>query len=272
MDRSDNLPDINRLSIVSGVIILLYAMIPFVDFPSLPIRINLFSIVFNYDLDFTSMISILVAGLAASGSDWILQSHPTRVSRPLLRHGFIPALTAWVIGVPLNSVSVGAEWWAVLALGGLLLILVFIAEYIVVNPHSAAHVPASMGLTAVSFALYLTLAITVRAAGMRLFLLLPTLVISLFLLILRSINLRLPLGRWNYYWSAGIAIFVGQLVLGLHYLPLNPLAFGLIIVAIAYSLTLFAENLEEGMLGRNLWVEPLFIFLIVTFMAFVFKV
>ena len=272
MDRSTNFPDINRLSIVAGVIILLYATIPFVNLPSQQININIFSIVFAYRLDFTSIISILVAVLAASGSDWLVQSHPHRDSRSLIRHGFIPALTAWVIGVPLSSLSIGPEWWVVLALGGLLLILVFISEYIVVDPHSVVHVPASMGLTAVSFALYLTLAITVRAAGLRLFLLAPALVISLFLLVLRSINLRAPFGSWNYYWATGISIFIGQLVVGLHYLPVNPIVFGLVLVAIAYSLTLFAENLEEGMIGNKLWIEPLLIFSILIFISLVIKI
>jgi len=271
MDRSTNFPDINRLSIVAGVIFLLYATVPFVNIPSQQININFISIVFSYRLEFASIISILVAVLAASGSDWLVQSHPNRDSHSLLRHGYIPALTAWVIGVPLSSLSIGPEWWVVLALGGLLLILVFISEYIVVDPHSAVHVPASMGLTAVSFALYLTLAITVRAAGLRLFLLAPALVISLFLLVLRSINLRAPFGRWNYYWATGISIFIGQLVVGLHYLPINSIVFGLILVAIAYSLTLFAENLEEGMVGNKLWVEPFLIFSILIFISIVIK-
>jgi len=270
MERTSNLPDTNRLSIVSGVIILLYSMIPFVEFPTQQININLAIVVLNFSLNFSTIISFLVAILAALGSDWLIQSHPHRDSRSLIRHGFIPALTAWVIGVPLSSLSIGPEWWAVLALGGVLLVLVFIAEYIVVDPHSSVNIPASMGLTAVSFALYLTLAITVHAAGLRLFLLVPALVISLFLLVLRSINLRSPSGRWNYYWTIGISLFIGQVVIGLHYLPVKPLFFGLIIVAISYPLTIFASNLEEGLIGRKLWGEPIFLFVVFsTFALFI---
>ena len=117
---------------------------------------------------------------------------------------------------------------------------------------------------------YLTLAITVHAAGLRLFLLVPALVISLFLLVLRSINLRSPSGRWNYYWTIGISLFIGQVVIGLHYLPVKPLFFGLIIVAISYPLTIFASNLEEGLIGRKLWGEPIFLFVVFsTFALFI---
>jgi len=271
VEKSLNLPDTNRLSIVSGAIILLYSMIPFVDFPSQQINFNLAIVVLNFSLNFSTVISLLVAILAALGSDWLIQSHPHRESRSLIRHGFIPALTAWVIGVPLSSLSIGPEWWAVLALGGLLLVLVFVAEFIVVDPHSSLNIPASMGLTAVSFALYLTLAITVHAAALRLFLLVPALVFSLFLLILRSINLRSASGRWNYFWSIGISIFIGQFVIGLHYLPVKPLFFGLIIVAISYPLTIFASNLEEGLIDRKLWGEPIFLFMVFSLFAFIFN-
>lgn len=245
----------------------MYAMIPFVEFPTRQFSINLALLTLNFSLNFNFLISILVALLAALGSDWLIQSHPHRDSRSLIRHGFIPALTAWVIGIPLGSLAIGLEWWAVLALSGLLLILVFISEYIVVDPHSAANMPASMGLTAVSFALFLTLAIAVHAAGIRLFLLLPTLVLSLFLLVLRSINLRSPYGQWNYFWTVGISFFIGQLVIGLHYLSIKPITFGLIIVAISYPLTIFAANLEEGLNGRKLWSEPMILFLIFSVLA-----
>jgi hypothetical protein len=82
----------------------------------------------------------------------------------------------------------------------MLLILVFVAEYIVFDLSDARHVPAIVGLTAVSFALYLILIIAVRAAGLRLYLLLPALVIPIGLVSLRTLYLRLG-GRWCLGWA-----------------------------------------------------------------------
>ncbi|OJX46115.1 MAG: hypothetical protein BGO78_04320 [Chloroflexi bacterium 44-23] len=256
MDQAHTFPNLNRLSIVVGVIVLFYATIPFVQLPAEKISINLPLVVFALDINFGVVISLFVAFLAALGTDWLIQSHPIKHNQSLLQHGFIPALTAWVIGVPLNSLESGPEWWIVLTLGAGLLVLVLISEYIVVDKNSSAHLPASMGLTIVSFALYLMLAIAVKASSFRLFLMAPALVFTLSLLILRALFLRTQGGIKNIYWTAAIAIFVGQIVIGLHYLPLKPLTFGLIIVAIALGLTIFAINFEEGQQGRLLWFEP----------------
>ncbi len=267
MDRSLTFPDLNRLSIIAGVIVLFYAIIPFVTIPAEQIAINLPPFVFALDVNFGSLISLLVAILAALGSDWLIQSHPSREKRSLLQHGFIPSLTAWVIGVPLNSLEGGPEWWIVLTLGAALLVLILLSEYIVVDKNSVAHLPASMGLTIVSFSLFLMLAIAVRASSLRLFLMLPVLVGSLALLVFRALYLRNQGGKRNIFWMAAISLFAGQIVIGMHYLPLKPLTFGLIIVAISLGLTTFAINFEEGQQGRMLWFEPFLLLFVLLSLA-----
>lgn len=269
MEDRSQLPDGNRLSVISAVILLAYALIPFVNLPTQVVRLPLPWVLFQFNLDYGNLVSFLVAILAGLGADWLLQGHPNHESGSIWRHGFIPALTAWVIGVPLNTLDVGPEWWVVLALGGVLLVLVLVAEYIVIDLSGVAYMPASLGLTTVSFALYLVLAIAVRAANFRLFLLLPALVPTLFLLVLRTLYLRSS-GRWNWVWALGIALVVGQLVVGLHYLPIKPLSFGLIVVGAAYGLTMFGSGLEEGREDWSLWFEPVFMVSMLWVFALVF--
>ena len=223
---------------------------------------------FNYDLDFGSIVSILVAFLAAFGADWLIQTHPNKGTQTFIRHGLVPALTAWVIGVPLSFLEVGIEWWIVVALGGILLAFILVAEYLVVDSNSEAHLPASLGLTAISFALFLVLAIALQASGMRLFLLVPALSITLFFLVSRSLYLRTA-GDWNWFWSFGVAFFVGQIALGLHYLPIQPLSFGLVLAGIAYPLTLLIIAHKEGKKGFNLLIEPLILFIFLLFLGLV---
>ena len=266
MDETNQLPDFGRLSIISAVIILAYALVPFVQIPPQSIVIRLPWAIFNLNFDFGTLVSILVALLAAIGVDWLIQTHPNKEGQTLVRHGMVPALTAWLIGVPLSLLEVGLEWWVVVGLGGILLTFVFVAEYLVVDSKSNAHLPASLGLTAISFALYLVLAITLQAAGVRLFLLLPALVITLFFLISRSLYLRTS-GDWNWFWSAGIAFFVGQLALGLHYLPIQPLTFGLILVSVSYPLTLLIAGVKDGRRGVSLYSEPIIMFFVLFLLA-----
>jgi len=177
-------------------------------------------------------------------------------------------LTAWVIGVPLSFLEVGIEWWVVVGFGGILLSFILVAEYLVVDSNSESHLPASLGLTAISFALFLVLAIALKASGMRLFLLLPAISITLFFLVSRSLYLRTS-GDWNWFWSIGIAFFVGQIALGLHYLPIQPLSFGLVLVGIAYPLTLLISALKESKKGINLFFEPAAIFIFLFLLALI---
>ena len=268
MPKTNQLPDFGRLSIISAVIILAYGLVPFVQIPAQSIVIRLPWVVFNYDVDFGSIVSILVAFLAAFGADWLIQTHPEKSSQTFVQHSLVPALTAWVIGVPLSFLEVGIEWWIVVALGGILLAFVLVAEYLVVDPNSESHLPASLGLTAISFALFLVLAIALHASEMRLFLLIPALSITIFFLVSRSLYLRTS-GDWNWFWSFGVAFFVGQVALGLHYLPIRPLSFGLVLVGFAYPLTLLIIAQKEGKKGINLLIEPLVLFIFFFLLALI---
>jgi hypothetical protein len=255
MEERQQLPDANRLSVLASTILLAYAVSPFISLPATELNLNLPGAVFSFRLNVGTLVSVLVAALAGVGTDWLLRSHPVIRGQSTLQHWLLPALTAWVIGVPLGSLEISPQWWAVFSLGGTLLILVFVAEYIVVDLSDARQVPATVGLTAVSFALYLILTIAVRAAGLRLYLLLPALVIPIALVTIRTLYLRLG-GRWQIGWAIAIALIVGQVAAGLHYWPVTPLSYGLILLGPAYALTSMVGSIEEGRSWRSLWIEP----------------
>jgi hypothetical protein len=255
MEARRNFPDTNRLSVLSATILLAYAVMPFIELPPREVGFQLPGIYVAFTVNFATVTSILAAVLAAIGADWLSRSHPRFKAGQNWRQWLLPGLTAWVLGVPLSTLEVGLEWWAVFGLGGLLLVFVFVAEYIVLDPSDTRVAPATIGLTAVGFALFLVLAIALRASGQRLFLELPALMGAVFLVVLRSLYLRLG-GRLVWVWPAVIAVFIGQMAAGLHYWPLSPLQHGMILLASAYALTSIAAAVEEGRSLRAAWAEP----------------
>ncbi len=269
MATHQHLPDANRLSIISATILIAYASTPFINLPPRVISVQLPGFLFELQANFTTIISILVAILAAAGSDWLIQGHPHQEGKARLPHWLLPALTAWSIGIPLTTLEAGPQWWVVFALGGLLFVLVLVAEYIVVDLNDIRHAPASVGLTAVAFALYLVLAISVRAAGMRLYLLILALAPTVFLVATRALFLRS--GQWHAGWALGIALVVAQVATGLHYWPLKPLTFGLILVGLAYGLTSLAGNIEEGRPLSKIWQEPVVMIVLIWGLAVVLR-
>jgi hypothetical protein len=91
-------------------------------------------------------------------------------------------------------------------------------------------------------------------------------VAAAFLVCLRTLYLRLK-GRWLLNWAAVIAIVIGQITIGLHYLPLSPVRFGLILLGPTYALTSLSALVAEGKHWHEFIAEPLIMLVIVLGLA-----
>jgi hypothetical protein len=265
-DRSGRFPDAERLSTMAATILLAYALARYIDLPARSFAMQLPGFYLSFEISVQNVVAVLVAGLTASGANWLIQDHPALGKRSSVPHWILPALTALTISLPLSQLPQSPIWWIGFALGGVLLILVLIAEYIVVDPNDLRYQPAAAGLIAVSFALYLILATALSYSGIRLFLLFPALSIAGGLVSLRTLSLRLQ-GKWAYTYAGITALITGQMAAALHYWPISPVAFGLALLGPAYALTNFFGNLDEGEPVRQALIEPMVIFILVLLMA-----
>jgi len=261
MSTNRILPDLNRLSVITATIMLAFSLTRVVPFNNNYLSVNLFGFVLDLGFNFKTVIAFITAILAAAGSDWLIKGHHKEKLRESrwysdVRHWIVPVLTSFVISVTLNNMSLGYEWWVVFGLGSFLLTMVLIAEYNVIDIGDLNHPVAVVGLTALSFALFLILAIAVRTAGLRLYLIIPTLFTAAGFVSLRATYLRLN-GKWLFEWAVIIALVIGQMVAGFYYLPVNPLQFGLFLLGILYALTSFVCAYNENRELFGLLAEPL---------------
>ena len=255
MDERKYLPDSDQLGVLTSTILLAYALSHLIKAPEFNLAVQLPGFYFLLPLNMTTAMGLLTAGLAATGMDWLIRSHPARRNRPTFQWWFLPTLTTFVVGVPLSILPNGAAWWTGFALGGVLLYLVFLAEYIVVDADAPYYALAMAGLTAISYTLFFILAVALRYSEVRLFILLPALFLAAALASLRMLHLRFG-GRWEYAWALGIAFVCVQLAAGLHYWPLSPIQFGLMLVGPLYGLTNLASNLGDDQPARRAAFEP----------------
>jgi len=259
MQIRKSLPDIDRLSIVAAAIMLAFALTQIVNFPSQTLSFSLLGILIEFSIDFNTIVTTLTVILAAAGVEWLIQSHPERRTfKHFWEHGqhwIVPMLTAFVVGVALNSIPEGMVWWVIFGLGSLLLLAVFIAEYNLVSSDEVQYPLAMVGLTGLSFALYLLLAIAVYSSNLRLYLQLPLLGFGALMVISRSLFLRLR--EWYFMWVMVCTVIVSEVTISFHYLPLTPVQSGLILVGIAYALTSIVSALKEGRKGWAFWAEPI---------------
>ena len=259
--QSKHLPKLDRISILAATILLIYILARFIDFPAQEYFIPFPGAYLSFDLNSYTIVGIFIIGLTSSGVDWLLREHPALEGRYTFQHWLLPTLTAWAIGAALIRQPFGILWWIGFALGSSILILVVLAEYVTVDPGDIRQLPASMALTAVAFALYFILVVIVRAGGMRLFLIVPTISIAAGLVSLRVLHLQLG-GLWAFIPTAVIMLITAQITAAIYYLPISPSAFALFLVGLVYAMT----NLAAGILSQKTWrqyfIEPVLILVI----------
>jgi hypothetical protein len=258
-------PYFDRISVLTATILLAYVVARYIDLPERSIEVDVFGFLLTAQFNVNTLVAILVAGLSATGADWLIRGHPARRGAQTLSHWVLPGLTAWTLGLTLNLLPVsGLLWWVVLAIGAGLLIMVLVAEYTVVDPVSEQFNIAALGLTVLSFALYLVLVTNLKAQDVRLVFLLPAAFFTTVLISMRTIYLRLfrqGLAMVDNVTTALLAaivigIVVAQFVGALHYAPISPVGFGLILLGPAYALTNLISSLTEGVQMQRVWVEP----------------
>lgn len=259
LSRGDtHLPKAEQLSLVLGAVLLTYALGPFIVFEPLELGVQLPGFYLGLQLRSEMLVAALAGGLAASGTDWLLSDHPAMRRSLRGEHWLLPALTAWVIGLPLAQMPVSPLRWLVFFVAGGVLVAVWLAEYIAVDPYDGRHPLAVAGLSAMAFALYLVLVAALRSVALRLFVLAPLLGLASGVVALRTLRLRLS-PRWPFLEAALIAVIIGQLATALHYWPIGPVAYGLALLGPTYALTILLSNLAIGEPLRQAILEPAFL-------------
>jgi hypothetical protein len=245
-----------------------YAIARYVDLPSWFVRLEIVGIYLPLEINVNTWIAIVVAGVTVSGTDWLLRTHPQIGNQSTFQHWLLPGLTAWIISIPLNNLPISPTWWTIFAVGGIVLLLVLSAEFIVVDPQDIRFPPAALVLSTLSYILFLILAISLSAISQRLLFTLPPISLATGLVSLRTIKLRL--GSWQFPLAFSITLITSQVAAVLHYLPVSPVTFGLILLGITYALTDLLVNLAQEQSLRKSLIEPLIVLIVILIIAFWF--
>lgn len=254
MNEQRYLPDADRVGMLTATVLLAFALTHLIQAPEFNLEIQLPGFFFLLPLNLSTAMSVLTAGLTATGMDWLLRGHPSLGGRPTYQWWLLPMLTAFVIGALLSTLPSGAAWVVGFLIAGTFLFFVFVAEYVVVDSGAPYYAISMAGLTAISYTLFFVLSVALRYGTVRLYILAPALFLAAALASLRILHLRS--GRWEYAWSLGIAFVCVQIASGLHYWPLSPIQFGLMLIGSLYSLTSLAVNLGEDQPARRAILEP----------------
>ncbi|MBN2044388.1 MAG: hypothetical protein JW757_05140 [Anaerolineales bacterium] len=256
-----DLPNPERLSVVVATIMLAYAVSQAIDLPTTPTFLNIGGIIVPYRFDLVFIVTIVVAGLTATGTDWIIRDHPALAGKATFPHLLLPTLSAWILSISLNNLANVPFRWLVLLVGGIFILIVILAEYIVLNREDYRAPIGIALLTAIAYAMLLALSVALESTDQRLIVSMPAIALGTIVLSMRILQLQTA-SSWPWLESAASTLFVIEIAAALHYLPLTPLASGVIILGALFSVVNFIISLaEEFNFGRAVFESAIPFFL-----------
>ena len=258
MQKLHHAPDRDRLSVLTAIILLAFALARTVQLPTRPVRAMLFGSSIGFDLNGPFVLLVLVAALISAGADSLMRSHPELRGASLARsmvHWILPGGAALGLGLLLNRLPAGVGWWAGLGFAAVFMVLVLIAEYTVVAPDDAGFYWAALGLTVLAYAIALTFFTLLRASSGR-----AAITATAAALVSGLIGLRLVLlagaTRLDALSHAGvIGLCLGQCTWALNYWPAGALGTGLILLVVFYTCTGLTQQHLVGNLTRRVLIE-----------------
>ena len=257
-EQRSYLPSADRIGILIASVLLTFALTRLIQSPRLTLTLELPGFYFAFPLTLGTALTLLAAGLTAAGMDWLVNTNPAAEDKSNIEHIMLPTITTFVIGAPLALLPYGRVWWVGFIFAAFLLVAVFLAEYVTINPSAPTYALARAGLTSLAYALFLILAISLRFSGARMFILVPAIFIFAGLISIRILHLD-GTDRWDFPWAIGIGIICMQIAAGLHYWPFSPIQFGLALVGPFYGMTTLSLSLADNIPVRRAIISPVII-------------
>ncbi|MEK6222112.1 MAG: hypothetical protein N2D54_07665 [Chloroflexota bacterium] len=249
-------PNTERISIMFASISLAYALTQFINSPSQTYFFSILGILIPIKINFQTLVTVAVTIMTASGTNWLMDDGQVSDKEASVPHWLLPALTAWIISILLITLPLSLLWWGVFLIGGLFLLTVVLAEYIVKDPQDVRHPFAAAGLTALGYTVFIILAISLRSTKTRLILTLPALGFTAGLICLRALHLRLQ-GKRQIPQSIAATLIIMQLAAGLHYFAISSISYGMVLLGAIYFMINFMINNDSGFNFREAIREPL---------------
>ena len=238
-------PNINRVSVVVATIMLAYALIQLSPESEGNQVIAIGGFLLPFAFNFSTLVTIAVAAITASGTDWILRSHPELEGRTSIPHLFLPAITAWMVNILISNMADTPLKWTVFLFGGIFLFIVILSEYIVIFQEDYRRLIAIAILTALSYGLFLALGVSLESADQRLIIAIPAIAIGAGILSMRVLQMQTS-EPWPIAYAASSMLITTQLGAVLHYLPISPLSHGLFLFGALYFTINFNTNMIEN--------------------------
>ena len=261
-------PDRDRLSVLIGIIVLTPVLIRFVNVPPRTISFGMLGSPISFDMTSMWLTATMLPALSCMGVNAVIRTHP-RMSQPAPPRAFVywilPGLTGLNAALLLARAPTWPTWWAGLALTGLAITLVVVAEFSTIDPYTLGYPRVRLILNVIAYALAFASFALVYSSRGRSVLTAPAIsavgiILAFELLHTTEIQLRQDL-----FYSLLVGLLLGESAWALNYWRLSGLAGGMILLLIFYVIVGVVQQALLNRLTRRTLIE----FAVVTTVIFI---
>lgn len=230
---------LNRFSIVLAFLALGFAMIYLLSADVTASELDILGI--RFELSYYSFIPLLLALLAVVGAVWIFSTHPIWQIEKLfffrmLPHLMLPFISTLILAIVLSQSARSPIWWIVFLTGYIIVALILRAEYVLFEDTGIDSLGYSILVISFSFGLFLLLTIALKNSNVRMVAQFLLLLLSSLFVSFRLLSLHEG-GADKHLMALLVSWIVTQLAVGLHYIFIPPIQYGILLTGLLYSLS-----------------------------------
>jgi hypothetical protein len=250
--------DRDRLSVLTGALVLGLALGRFLDVPLRPLSTNVLGSQLALYLSATSIMMLIMGGMAITGTESLVRSHPLARQGKLGRSfmfWILPAMLVLGLAAWTNSIENAAPWAGALLIGSILITLALAGEYRLVDVGRRTNSKLLWAqLVLVHLVAFMLFS---RIYDLRARSLLSATAVLLVTTLLAARLFWPSVGRpaTAFLYGAVPGILLGQLTWVLNYWPLTSLQGGLILLIFFYVLVGLMQQFLAGRFGQRIVLE-----------------
>jgi hypothetical protein len=251
-------PNLDRLSVFIGVIVLTPVLIRFVNTSPRTISFAVLGSPVSFEMTGTWLTTVMLLAMTCMGANAVIRAHP-RMLQPHPPRAFtfwiLPGLAGLNAGILLAKAPTWPIWWAGLLLTGSVIALIVLAEFATVDPDVLGYARSRLILNIVAYALAFVSFTLIYGTRWRSFVTAPAVSGVGFVLAFELLNTtEVPMRRAALYGLL-TAILLGECAWALNYWRLASLAGGLIMLLIFYTVVGIAQQILLSRLTRRTLAE-----------------
>lgn len=251
-------PDRDRLSVLIGVIVLTPVLIRFVNVPSRRISFDLLGSPISFEMTSGWLLAIMLLALSCLGVNAVIHAHP-RMSQPnpprTFTYWILPGLTGLNAALLIERAPTWPMWWAGLALTGLAITLVIVAEFSTVDPYLLGYPRARLTLNVIAYALAFTSFALIYDSRVRSVLTATAVSAVSVVLAFELLNTTEVRLRQALLYGLLTGLLLGESAWALNYWRLSSLVGGMIMLLIFYVVIGVAQQILLNRLTRRTLTE-----------------